>query len=193
MLEERLISRFNQGLVTDINQPDLETRLAILRNRCDEEPDDVKPPDDVLLMMADRIRNNVRDLEGCLVRVLALGSLVHQQVTTEMVEDLLQHYVHAEPEVTTPERILGTVAECFGVKVEALASRRRTQSIVLPRQVAMYLLRQLTELSLVEIGSAFGGRDHTTVMYACERIGQRVSADPAFADKINGLISTLAA
>ena len=192
MLEERLISRFNQGLVTDIKHPDLETRLAILRNRCEEEADGVKPPDDVLLMIADRIRNNIRDLEGCLVRAIALSSIGHQQVTTEMVEDLLQHYVHAEPDVTTPERILGTVAEGFGVKPEALASRRRTQSIVLPRQVAMYLLRQLTELSLVEIGSLFGGRDHTTVMYACDRVGQRMKADAALADKINCLISTLA-
>jgi chromosomal replication initiator protein len=193
MLEERLISRFNQGLVTDIKQPDLETRLAILRNRCDEEPADLKPPDDILLMIADRIRNNVRDLEGCLVRVLALGSLVHQEVTNEMVEEILQHYVHAEPDVTTPERILNTVAEDFGIKADALIGRRRTQSIVLPRQVAMYLLRQLTELSLVEIGSLFGGRDHTTVMYACGRVGERVAQDSSFADKINALISTLAA
>ena len=192
MLEERLISRFNQGLVTDIKQPDLETRLAILRNRCEEEPDGLKPPDDVLLMIADRIRNNVRDLEGCLVRVLALESLVHQEVTCEMVEELLQHYVHAEPDVTTPERILTTVAEGFGIKADALIGRRRTRSIVLPRQVAMYLLRQLTELSLVEIGSLFGGRDHTTVMYACDRIAERIVGDTAFSDKINGLISTLA-
>ena len=192
MLEERLISRFNQGLVTDIKQPDLETRLAILRNRCEEEPCGIKPPDDVLLMIADRIRNNVRDLEGCLVRVLALGSLVHQEVTAEMVEEMLQHYVHAEPDVTTPERILNTVAEDFGIKPDMLIGRRRTQSIVLPRQVAMYLLRQLTELSLVEIGLLFGGRDHTTVMYACDRIGVRVAADISFAEKINGLISTLA-
>src|SRR5262245_6117506 len=192
MLEERLISRFNQGLVTDIKQPDLETRLAILRNRCEEESCGIKPPDDVLLMIADRIRNNVRDLEGCLVRVLALGSLVHQEVTAEMVEEMLQHYVHAEPDVTTPERILNTVAEDFGIKADALIGRRRTQSIVLPRQVAMYLLRQLTELSLVEIGLLFGGRDHTTVMYACDRIGERAAADSSFADKSNGLISTLA-
>jgi chromosomal replication initiator protein len=192
MLEERLISRFNQGLVTDIKQPDLETRLAILRNRCEEEEGDVKPPDDVLLMIADRIRNNVRDLEGCLVRVLALGSLVHQEVTTEMVEEMLEHYVNAEPDVTTPERIFNTVAEGFGIKAEALIGRRRTASIVLPRQVAMYLLRQLTELSLVEIGGLFGGRDHTTVMYACDRVAARVAGDTSFSDKINALISTLA-
>jgi chromosomal replication initiator protein len=193
MLEERLISRFNQGLVTDIKQPDLETRLAILRNRCEEEGETTKPPDDVLLLIADRVRNNVRDLEGCLVRVLALGSLVHQEVTSEMVEELLQHYVHPEPDATTPERIIGAVADGFQIKPDALVGRRRTQSIVLPRQVAMYLLRQLTELSLVEIGSFFGGRDHTTVIYALERIGERIARDTAFADKVNGLISTLSA
>ncbi len=192
MLEERLISRFNQGLVTDIKHPDLETRLAILRNRCEEEGEGIKPPDDVLLLIADRIHNNIRDLEGCLVRVLALGSLLHQEVTVDMVEEVLQHYVNPEPDQMTPEHVLAAVAEAFGAKPEALCGRRRTQSVVLPRQVAMYLLRQLTDLSLVEIGALFSGRDHTTVIYACEKIGSRVGDDTAFADKINGLISTLA-
>jgi chromosomal replication initiator protein len=193
MLEERLISRFNQGLVTDIKQPDLETRLAILRNRCEQEGEGVRLPDDVLLLIADRIRNNVRDLEGCLVRVLALGSLLHQDVTLEMAEEVLQHYVNAEPDRLTPERIIAAVAEAFAIRVEALCGRRRTQSVTLPRQVAMYLMRQLTELSLVEIGRVFGGRDHTTVIYACERVTRRIADDTTFADKINGLISTLAA
>ncbi|HEY3215908.1 MAG TPA: chromosomal replication initiator protein DnaA [Candidatus Eisenbacteria bacterium] len=192
MLEERLTSRFNQGLVTDIKQPDLETRLAILRNRCEEDGGGTKLADDVLLLIADRIRNNVRDLEGCLVRVLALASLLHQEVTVEVAEEVLQHYVHPEPEQTTPERITSAVADGFGVKLESLFGRRRTQSVVLPRQVAMYLMRQLTELSLVEIGRMFGGRDHTTVIYACEKVAGRIAEDSVFADKINGLISTLA-
>ena len=192
MLEERLISRFNQGLVTDIKMPDLETRLAILRNRCEQDGDGVMLPPDVFLLIADRIRNNVRDLEGCLVRVLALASLLHQEVTIEMAEEVLQHYVNPEPDETTPDRIVAAVAEGFSVKVEALFGRRRTHSVTAPRQVAMYLMRQLTDLSLVEIGRVFGGRDHTTVIYACEKVASRVGDDSVFAEKINGLISTLA-
>jgi len=190
-IEDRLTSRFNQGLVTDIQQPDIETRLAILRNRCDLEGGNVHLPDDVLLLIADRIRNNIRDLEGCLVRVLALGSLLHREITLELAEEVLQHYVNPEPEQLTPERIVTTVAERFGVKVDALCGQRRTQSVTLPRQVAMYLIRTLTDLSLVEIGRVFGKRDHTTVIHAHSKITTMVQNDKAFADRINGLVSTL--
>ena len=192
MLEERLTSRFNQGLVTDIKQPDVETRMAILRNRLEQDGGGVKLPDDVLLLIADRVRNNIRDLEGCLVRVLALGSLLHQEITLALAGEVLQHYVNPEPDQMTPERILTAVADRFGVKLDALCGHRRTQTIALPRQVAMYLMRQLTDLSLVEIGRTFGGRDHTTVMYACEKVGRLLREDLALADKVNGLISTLA-
>jgi chromosomal replication initiator protein len=192
MLEERLTSRFNQGLVTDIKQPDLETRMAILRARCAQEGGGVRLPDDVLLLMADRIRTNIRDLEGCLVRLLAVGSLTHQEISLELAEEVLRHYVNPEPEHMTPERILAAVAERFGIKSDALCGQRRTRAVVLPRQVAMYLTRQLTELSLVEIGRMFGNRDHSTVMYACEKVATMIAADSEMADKINGLISTLA-
>jgi len=191
-LEDRLISRFNQGLVSDIKQPDIETRLAILRNRCEQEGDGIHLPDDVLLLIADRIRNNIRDLEGCLVRVVALASLLRQEVTIEMVEDVLQHYVNAEPERITPERIVAVVSESFGVKPDAMIGPRRTSQVALPRQVAMYLMRQLTDMPLAEVGRVFGGRDHTTVMYACERVAFRIAGDTTFADRINVLISTLA-
>jgi chromosomal replication initiator protein len=192
MLEERLTSRFNQGLVTDVQQPDLETRIAILRNRCAAEGDGARVPPDVLLLIADRIRNNIRDLEGCLVRLLAVASLVHRDITLELAEEVVHQYVDPEPDHITPERILAAVAERFGVKPEALCGKRRTKTIALPRQVAMYLLRQLTDLSLMEIGRLFGGRDHTTVMYACDKVGRVINEDPAFGDKVNGLVSTLA-
>jgi chromosomal replication initiator protein len=152
----------------------------------------VKLPDDVLLLIADRIRNNVRDLEGCLVRVLALGSLSHQEITMELAEEVLQHYVNPEPDRMAPDRILSAVAERYGVRIEALCGQRRTQSIALPRQVAMYLMRQLTDLSLVEIGRTIGGRDHTTVIYGCEKVRELVSRNHEVAEKVNGLISTLA-
>ena len=192
MLEDRLISRFNQGLVADIEHPDLETRMAILRNRIEHDGEGVVLPDDVLLLIADRIRSNVRELEGCLVRVLALGSLLHQEITLAMAEQVLQHYVNPEPDRMTPERILSAVSDRFGVKLELLCGQRRTQSIALPRQVAMYVMRQLTTLSLAEIGRAFGGRDHTTVLYACDKVATLLRTDNLLEDKVNALISTLA-
>jgi chromosomal replication initiator protein len=149
-------------------------------------------PAEAFLLIADRIRTNVRDLEGCLVRVLALGSLLKQEVTVAMVEEVLQTYAGPEPDQLTPERVVTAVAEAFSVRPEMIFGRRRTQSVALPRQTAMYLLRQLTTLSLVEIGRVVGGRDHTTVMYACDRIADRISGDPGFADKVNAVISTLA-
>lgn len=192
MLEERLTSRFNQGLVTDIKQPDIETRIAILRNRCEQEGDGLRLPEDVLLLIADRIRTNIRDLEGCLVRLMAVASLTHQEITLDLADEVLQNYVNPEPDQLTPERILAAVAERFGVRSEAMCGQRRTRTVALPRQVAMYLTRQLTELSLVEIGRMFGDRDHTTVMYACDKIAALIASDSDFADRINGLISTLA-
>jgi chromosomal replication initiator protein len=192
-LEERLLSRFNQGLVTDIRPPDLETRLAILRKRCELEGNGLRLPDDVALLLADRIRSNVRDLEGSLVRLLAIASLARREITVELAEEALRDYVHPEPDRLSPERILSLVAERFAVTPEQLCGRRRTQGIVLPRQVAMYLMRQLTELSLVEIGQALGGRDHTTVIYACEKVAQCMQNDPAFAERVNALVSTAAA
>ena len=191
-LEERLLSRFNQGLIADIQQPDLETRIAILRNRSELEAAGLRLPDDVLLVLADRIRGNVRELEGCLVRLLAVASLTNREITMELAEEVLLQYVDAEPDHLTPERIVAAVGEKFGVKVEALIGKRRTQLVAAPRQVAMYLLRQLTDLSLVEIGRIFGGRDHTTVMYSCERVADRITTEESFREKVNGLISTLA-
>jgi chromosomal replication initiator protein len=193
MLEERLISRFNQGLVTDVKQPDLEVRIAILRNRWEIDGEGLHLPDDILLLIADRIRNNIRDLEGCLVRLLAVASLTQQDVTLDLAEEVLQQYVNPEPDRMTPERIITTVSDRFGVRTEAMCGKRRTRNIALPRQVAMYLMRQLTDLSLVEIGRHFGGRDHTTVIYACEKVGTMITGDSPFEEKINGLISTLAA
>ena len=191
-LEERLISRFNQGLIADIQQPDLETRIAILRNRCHQEGTELRLPDDVLLLIADRVRANVRDLEGCLVRLLAVASLTGRDVTLELANEVIAQYVDAEPDHLTPERILAAVTEKFNVRADALLGKRRTQNLALPRQVAMYLMRQLTDMSLVEIGRFFGGRDHTTVLYACERVAERIATDEAFREKINALISTLA-
>ena len=191
-LEERLISRFNQGLVADIQQPDLETRIAILRQRCEQESGGLRLADDVVLLIADRVRGNVRDLEGCLVRLMAVASLSHRDVTPELANEVLATYVKAEPETNSPERILSAVSERFGVRPESLVGKRRTQAIAMPRQVAMYLMRHLTDLSLVEIGRVFGGRDHSTVIHACRQVTERIQAEESFRDKVNGLFSTVA-
>jgi chromosomal replication initiator protein len=191
-LEERLISRFNQGLVADTQQPDLETRIAILRARADEDPAGQHLGDDVVLLIADRVRGNVRELEGCLVRLLATASLTHREITPELANEVLSQYVRPESEHHQPERILAAVSEQFGVRPETLVGKRRTQAIALPRQVAMYLMRTLTELSLVEIGRCFGGRDHSTVIHACRQIANRIQHDESFRDKVNGLFSTVA-
>jgi len=191
-MEERLISRFNQGLVADTQQPDLETRIAILRARADEDPGNVRLADDVVLMIADRVRGNVRELEGCLVRLMAVASLTHREVTQELANEVLAQYVRPEAEHHQPDRILAAVSERFGVRPETLVGKRRTQAIALPRQVAMYLMRHLTELSLVEIGACFGGRDHSTVIHACRQIAEKIQRDEAFRDKVNGLFSTVA-
>jgi chromosomal replication initiator protein len=190
-LEERLISRFNQGLVADIQQPDLETRIAILRARGEQESGGLRLADDVVLLIADRVRGNVRDLEGCLVRLMAVASLTHREITPELAKEVLAQYVKAEAEHTTPERILAAVSERFGVRPETLVGKRRTQAITLPRQVGMYLMRHLTELSLVEIGRVFGGRDHSTVIHACRQVTARIQSEESFRDKVNGLFSTI--
>src|SRR5262249_17243195 len=190
MLEERLTSRFNQGLVTDVQQPDLETRIAILRNRCAMEDQGPRVPPDVLLLIADRIRNNIRDLEGCLVRLLAVASLVHRDITVDLAEEGLTQYVNPEPDHHTPQRILNALCERLGVRMDALCGKRRTKNVALPRQVAMYLMRQLTDLSLVEIGRVFG-RDHTTVLYACDKVGNVLASGPegdrTVAERVNAL------
>ncbi len=191
-LEDRLISRFNQGLVADTQHPDLETRIAILRARCEEESGGLRLADDVVLLIADRVRGNVRDLEGCLVRLMAVASLTHRDVTPELANEVLAQYVKPEPETNSPDRILSAVSERFGVRPESLVGKRRTQAIAVPRQVAMYLMRHLTDLSLVEIGRVFGGRDHSTVIHACKQVAERIQAEESFRDKVNTLFSTVA-
>ena len=191
-LEERLISRFNQGLVADTQQPDLETRIAILKSRWEQESHGLKLADDVVLLIADRVRGNVRDLEGCLVRLIAVASLTHRDVTPALANEVLAQYVKPDADTNSPDRILSAVSERFGVRPESLVGKRRTQAIALPRQVAMYLMRHLTELSLVEIGRVFGGRDHSTVIHACRQVAERIQAEESFRDKVNALFSTVA-
>ena len=176
-LEERLRSRFEWGLITDIQPPDLETRIAILRKKV--KTDGIHIPDpQVLTFIAGRVSTNIRELEGALTRVVAFSSLTGRPMTVELSQDVLKDVF---PQGTAPEvsieGIQTAVTDRFGLSIEELCSERRSQNIVYPRQVAMYLSRELTDASLPKIGREFGGRDHTTVIHATSKIARLIRED----------------
>jgi len=173
-LEERLCSRFEWGLIADIQPPDLETRIAILRSKADGC--DAAVPDEIITIIASQIQSNIRELEGALNRVVALSRLTHQPLTPEVAETALGNLLPQQGSLTT-DQIIEAVARHFSIEVSALQGRSRSRAIARPRQIAMYLIRQETESSLPEIGSVLGGRDHTTVLYGCERIADLIEED----------------
>ena len=176
-LEERLRSRFEWGLITDIQPPDLETRIAILRKK--EKTDRIHVPDpDVLTYVAERVTTNIRELEGALTRVVAFSSLTGRPMTVELAEDVLKDvFPQGQAVEISIQLIQEAVSERFGMTVSELCSAKRSQSIAYPRQVAMYLSRALTDSSLPKIGKEFGGRDHTTVMHANAKIEGMIRED----------------
>jgi chromosomal replication initiator protein len=176
-LEERLRSRFEWGLITDIQPPDLETRIAILRKKV--KTDGIHVPDpQVLTFIAGRISTNIRELEGALTRVVAFSSLTGRPMTVELAQDVLKDvFPQGEVPAVSIDRIQRTVSERFGLSLEELCGDRRSQNIVYPRQVAMYLSRELTDASLPKIGKEFGGRDHTTVIHATSKIARLIRED----------------
>ncbi len=189
-LEDRLVSRFNWGLVSDISAPDYETRVAILRRKAEAENMEIS--NDVLMCIADRITNNVRELEGSLVRLSALASLTKSKIDVDLVQEFLKDLMRDRSHRPVEARdVVKVVCAHFGLSAEALRSRRRTQKIAFPRQVAMYLCKQLTNMSLVEIGAQFGGRDHTTVLYACDKIESRRTQDPELDRTLDELTQAL--
>lgn len=167
-LEERLVSRFEWGLVTDIQPPDVETRIAILRKKAEREG--VDAPDDVTYFIAEKIRSNIRELEGALIRVAAYAKLVSREVSLDLVKEVLKDVLRESEKKITIDLIQQRVARYFDVRVSAMRNKRRTRAIAYPRQIAMYLSRDLTDSSLPEIGEQFGGRDHTTVLHAYEKV-----------------------
>jgi chromosomal replication initiator protein len=176
-LEERLRSRFEWGLITDIQPPDLETRIAILRKKV--KTDGIHVPDpQVLTFIAGRVSTNIRELEGALTRVVAFSSLTARPMTVELAQDVLKDvFPQGEAPEVSIERIQTTVSERFSLSMEELCGDRRSQNIVYPRQVAMYLSRELTDASLPKIGREFGGRDHTTVIHATTKIARMIRED----------------
>ncbi|HEY6169282.1 MAG TPA: chromosomal replication initiator protein DnaA [Verrucomicrobiae bacterium] len=175
-LEQRLVSRFEWGLVTDMQPPDVETRLAILRKK--EAALGIKLPEDVMNFLATRIRANIRRLEGALIRVASYASLTGRKLTVETAEGLLREILHEEGRVTiTIDSIQKRVAEHFDIRLADMTSKRRPENIAFPRQIAMFLARQMTESSLSTIGESFGGRDHGTVLHACRLVKDRMEVD----------------
>ena len=176
-LEARLRSRFEWGLITDIQPPDLETRIAILRKKV--KTDAIHIPDSqILTFIASRISTNIRELEGALTRVVAFSSLTGRPMTVDLAQEVLKDvFPQGEVPEISVEQIQSTVVERFGISLQELTGERRSQSIVYPRQVAMYLCRELTDSSLPKIGKKFGGRDHTTVMHATAKIGKLIQED----------------
>lgn len=175
-LEGRLVSRFEWGLVTDLQPPDIEMRLAILKKKA--QIMNVVLPDDIINFLATRIRTNIRRLEGALIRVASYASLTGKRLTIEVVENLLREILHEEGRQTISiEVIQKRVAEHFDIRLADMTSKRRPENIAFPRQIAMYLSRQMTESSLNSIGEAFGGRDHGTVLHACRLVKDRMEVD----------------
>jgi len=175
-LENRLVSRFEWGLVTDLQPPDVEMRLAILKKKA--ETMGVALPEEIMNFLANRIRMNIRRLEGALIRVASYASLTGKKLSLEIVEGLLREILHEEGRFSISiESIQKKVAEHFDIRLADMTSKRRPENIAFPRQVAMFLSRQMTESSLSSIGEAFGGRDHGTVLHACRLVKDRMEVD----------------
>ncbi|QQY79763.1 chromosomal replication initiator protein DnaA [Keratinibaculum paraultunense] len=189
-LEDRLRSRFEWGLIADIQPPDLETRIAILKKKAKVENIDV--PNDVMLYIATKIQSNIRELEGALIRIVAYSSLTNKEVTVELAEEALKDIISDnKPREITVELIKDIVAKEYNIKIEDFNSKKRTRAIAHPRQIAMYLTRELTDLSLPKIGDEFGGRDHTTVMHAYDKIEENIKESNEFKNKIDNIIKKI--
>jgi chromosomal replication initiator protein len=189
-LEDRLRSRFEWGLITDITPPDLETRIAILNKKAKAEGLDI--PDEVMLYIANQINTNIRELEGALIRVVAYSSLVNEDIDATLAAEALKDIIPSnKPKTITVEGIQEVVSRKYDIKMQDFAAKKRTKSIAFPRQIAMYLSRELTDLSLPKIGDEFGGRDHTTVIHAHEKITKMIAEDPTFSQEIDEVIETI--
>ena len=197
-LEARLVSRFQWGMVADIEQPDLEHRIAILKNKAALDHLELTIPQDVIQFIAENVRSSVRELEGSVIRLLAYASLKHRDVTVELAREALREKlrnpvvdgISNESALSVP-MIQQAVAKEWGVTAEGLRSKVRTKNLTVPRQAAMYLVRELLGLQLIEIGSAFGGRDHSTVIHSLDRVRHSITTDPIFKSKIQAVHKSL--
>ena len=190
-LEDRLRSRFEWGLITDIAPPDLETRIAILRKKAKADGL-IDIPNEVMLYIANQIYTNIRELEGALIRVVAYSSLVNMDITPDLAAEALKDIIpNARPRMVTIIDIQKTVGQHFSVRLEDFSAKKRTRAIAFPRQVAMYLSRELTDASLPKIGSEFGGRDHSTVIHAHEKISKMIKEDKLLQQDVQDIKAAL--
>ncbi len=190
-LEDRLITRFSQGLSAQIQHPDLETRSAILKNMA--EKDQLQIPDEVIQMIAANVKTNIRELEGAYTKVRFHAEIIRKPITLELAKDALKdlNLTNESTKVITPEAIQQLVAAKFKIKQEELKAKSRARTVAYPRQIAMYLTRELTELSLPKIGEWYGGRDHTTVLHACDKIASEKKDNPELEQQLQELIDEL--
>lgn len=188
-VEDRLKSRFGWGLTVAIEPPELETRVAILMKKADEN--DIRLPGEVAFFIAKRLRSNVRELEGALNRVIANANFTGRAITIDFVREALRDLLALQEKLVTIDNIQKTVAEYYKIKIADLLSKRRSRSVARPRQMAMALAKELTNHSLPEIGDAFGGRDHTTVLHACRKIEQLREESHDIKEDFSNLIRTL--
>ena len=184
-IEERLRSRFECGLIADLQPPDVETRIAILRKKSEDEG--IGLPEDVIQFLAVNMKNNIRELEGSLVRLGAYSSLTGQAIALDMAKNVLRDIIGEKKKIIAMDDIEEAVAERFHVKIADMKSRRRSKTLVHPRQIAMYLCRELTDASFPEIGRHFGGKDHTTIIHACKQIAKAKATDGALNSTLESL------
>jgi chromosomal replication initiator protein len=185
-LEERLRSRFEWGLIADIQSPDLETKVAILKKKAETEA--VPLPDNVALYIAGRIKSNIRELEGSLIRLIAFASLTGQEVSLTLAQEVLKNIIDHEDKAITIDAIQKFVAEYYNLKLADLKSRNNAKSVAMPRQVAMYLCKTLTHASLPEIGRSFGGKHHSTVIHSIRKVEELRKRDAHFNSQIGGFL-----
>jgi chromosomal replication initiator protein len=192
-LEARLVSRFEWGMVADSGLPDLEHRIAILQKKQEQDHLEMTIPDDVLRFIAEHVRSNVRELEGCIIKLLLFASLKHREITIELARESLADKIKASEEAAsvTPrplpsvDRVQEIVSRRWGVTPEGLRSKARIQTLTVPRQIAMYLAREVLQMQLVEIGQAFGGRDHSTVIHSVDKVERQMARDRAFRERVD--------
>jgi chromosomal replication initiator protein len=198
-LEARLVSRFEWGMVADIGQPDLEHRIAILRKKQEADHLELAIPDDVLRFIAEHVRSSVRELEGCIIKMLLYASLKHREISIELAREALADKIRGADESSdaqprpTINRIQEVVARRWGVTPEGLRSKARIKTLTVPRQIAMYLARRVLEMQLVEIGHAFGGRDHSTVIHSVDKVQHQMQHDRAFRERVEHAMQELVA
>ena len=185
-LEERLRSRFEWGLIADIQPPDFETRVAILKKKADLNR--VRLADDVAYLIATRVKSNIRELEGSLTRMIAFCAMTGREMSVDLAQEALSDLWGEEEKILTIERIQREVSKLFGVALSDLKAKDRRKAVALPRQIAMYLARQLTHASLADVGRAFGGKDHTTVLHAVSKIQTLLREDPKLRTSVDSLV-----